>query len=54
MSRSKLAQLVQLRRAELQKQMGQSLPQKDHYVELVRVNFVLVLERHIRNTRSVA
>jgi hypothetical protein len=54
MSQSKLAQLVQLRRAEFQRQMGQSYPQKDHYVESVRVNFFSVLERHIRNTRSVA
>ena len=54
MSRAKLAQLVEMRRAEYRKQLGRNHMQKDSYVESVRVDFVAVLERHLRNSRSAA
>ena len=54
MSRTKLAQLVEMRRAEYQKQLDRNHVQNDSYVESVRVDFIAVLERHLRNSRSAA
>lgn len=54
MIRTTLAQLVEQRRAELRKLDKRRLVPVDAYASSVKVDFVAVLDRHLRNCRSVA
>ena len=54
MSRAKLAELVEIRRAEHCKQLQRNNTLVDPYVQSVKVDFVAVLNRHFNKMGDAA